>query len=104
MSFSSSTPTLYPSPQGGGRTCTPSHIFHAWRGEDVLAQRLEGDHSLIGVMLESHLFEGCQALGNDLRYGVSVTDGCLGWEATEQLLRDAASQLQQQRRALLAAS
>jgi len=75
------------------------HVF-----KDVLAQRLEGDHSLIGVMLESHLFEGCQALGNDLRYGVSVTDGCLGWEATEQLLRDAASQLQQQRRALLAAS
>ena len=65
---------------------------------DVLAQRLAGDHSLIGMMLESHLFEGCQALSANMRYGVSVTDGCLGWDATEQLLRNAARQLQAQRR------
>ena len=64
---------------------------------DVLAQRLEGDRSLIGMMLESHLFEGCQPLSATLRYGVSVTDGCLGWDATEQLLRHAAGQLQAQR-------
>lgn len=70
---------------------------------EVLTQRLEGDRSLIGVMLESHLFQGCQPLSSNLRYGVSVTDGCLGWEATEQLLRDAASQLQQQRRSAKAA-
>ena len=56
---------------------------------DVLEQRLNGNRALIGMMLESHLFEGCQALGPTLRYGVSVTDGCLGWEATEQLLRQA---------------
>ncbi|UVJ45913.1 3-deoxy-7-phosphoheptulonate synthase [Pseudomonas sp. LS1212] len=60
---------------------------------DVLEQRLQGDRSLVGMMLESHLFEGCQALGPSLRYGVSVTDGCLGWEATEALLRRAAAQL-----------
>jgi 3-deoxy-7-phosphoheptulonate synthase len=60
---------------------------------DVLEQRVQGDHSLIGMMLESHLFEGCQALSKSLRYGVSVTDGCLGWEATEQLLRQAAHRL-----------
>ena len=66
---------------------------------DVLAQRLAGDQSLIGMMLESHLFEGCQPLGANMRYGVSVTDGCLGWDATEQLLRNAAQQLQIQRRA-----
>ncbi|VVN66606.1 3-deoxy-7-phosphoheptulonate synthase [Pseudomonas fluorescens] len=60
---------------------------------DVLEQRLQGDHSLIGMMLESHLFEGCQPLGKNLHYGVSVTDGCLGWDATEQLLRQAARQL-----------
>ena len=64
---------------------------------DVLEQRLAGDHSLIGMMLESHLFEGCQSLGANMRYGVSVTDGCLGWDATEQLLRNAAHQLQTQR-------
>lgn len=60
---------------------------------EVLEQRLGGNHSLIGMMLESHLFEGCQPLSKTLRYGVSVTDGCLGWEATEQLLRNASLQL-----------
>jgi 3-deoxy-7-phosphoheptulonate synthase len=60
---------------------------------DVLEQRLQGNHSLIGMMLESHLFEGCQSLGPSLRYGVSVTDGCLGWATTEQLLRQAHRQL-----------
>lgn len=62
---------------------------------DVLRQRLQGDRSLVGMMLESHLFEGCQPLSDSLQYGVSVTDGCLGWEGTEQLLRDAANALRQ---------
>ncbi|VVN09236.1 Phospho-2-dehydro-3-deoxyheptonate aldolase, Tyr-sensitive [Pseudomonas fluorescens] len=60
---------------------------------DVLDQRLQGDSTLIGMMLESHLFEGCQALTPSLRYGISVTDACLGWNATEQLLRQAATRL-----------
>jgi 3-deoxy-7-phosphoheptulonate synthase len=64
---------------------------------DVLEQRLQGDRSLIGMMIESHLFEGCQPLSPSLRYGVSVTDGCLGWEGTEQLLRQAADRLRAQR-------
>lgn len=63
---------------------------------DVLQQRLEGDNSIIGMMLESHLFEGCQALGKTpLRYGVSITDGCLGWDATDTLLSTAAASLRQ---------
>ncbi|AMB86508.1 phospho-2-dehydro-3-deoxyheptonate aldolase [Pseudomonas agarici] len=60
---------------------------------DVLEQRLLGDRSLIGMMLESHLFEGCQPLSGALKYGVSITDGCLGWKATEQMLRAAAQRL-----------
>jgi len=44
-------------------------------------------------MLESHLFDGCQALSGELRYGVSITDGCLGWSATEVALRQAAERL-----------
>jgi 3-deoxy-7-phosphoheptulonate synthase len=64
---------------------------------DVLEQRLQGDRSLIGMMIESHLFEGCQALSPSLRYGVSVTDGCLGWTGTERLLQQAAEQLRAQR-------
>jgi 3-deoxy-7-phosphoheptulonate synthase len=51
---------------------------------------------LIGMMLESHLFEGCQPLSESLRYGVSVTDGCLGFDATERLLLDAAQRIRQQ--------
>jgi 3-deoxy-7-phosphoheptulonate synthase len=60
---------------------------------DVLDQRLAGDASLRGVMLESHLFDGCQALSAELRYGVSITDGCLGWSGTEAMLREAAGRL-----------
>ena len=63
---------------------------------EVIEQRLAGDSSLRGVMLESHLFDGCQPLGGELRYGVSITDGCLGWSSTEQLLRDAAERLRSQ--------
>jgi 3-deoxy-7-phosphoheptulonate synthase len=62
--------------------------------EDVLQQRLAGDRSLVGVMIEGHLFDGCQALGaGALKYGVSITDGCLGWSATETMLREAAKRL-----------
>ena len=63
----------------------------------VLDQRLAGASDLVGVMLESHLFDGCQALGGELRYGVSITDGCLGWEGTERILRDAARRLAERR-------
>ena len=60
---------------------------------EVLDQRLAGDASLRAVMLESHLFDGCQPLSDELRYGVSITDGCLGWSSTEALLREAAGRL-----------
>ncbi|MDI5890172.1 3-deoxy-7-phosphoheptulonate synthase [Halomonas rhizosphaerae] len=61
---------------------------------DVLAQRLAGETALAGLMLESHLHEGKQALApGRLRHGVSVTDACLGWETTEHLLLTAAERL-----------
>ena len=59
----------------------------------VLDQRLAGDTTLRGVRLESHLFDGCQPLSTELRYGVSITDGCLGWSGTEALLHEAAERL-----------
>ncbi|MCC6077174.1 3-deoxy-7-phosphoheptulonate synthase [Pseudomonas sp. GCM10022188] len=59
----------------------------------VLDQRLSGDDALRGVMLESHLEDGCQPLSAELRYGVSITDGCLGWSGTEAMLREAAQRL-----------
>ncbi len=69
------------------------------RQEDVwmnlIAQRAEGCKPLIGVMVESHLTEGAQALKDpkDLKYGVSITDACLGWEVTERMLRHGAEVL-----------
>ncbi|HAF93340.1 MAG TPA: 3-deoxy-7-phosphoheptulonate synthase, partial [Pseudomonas sp.] len=60
---------------------------------EVIEQRLAGDVSLRGVMLESNLFDGCQPLSGELRYGVSITDGCLGWSGTERLLRETAEAL-----------
>ncbi|PXX98202.1 3-deoxy-7-phosphoheptulonate synthase [Halomonas sp. LBP4] len=70
---------------------------HRRQGEvmrDVLAQRLAGESALCGLMVESHLHEGKQPLApGRLRYGVSVTDACLGWETTEQLLLSAAERL-----------
>jgi 3-deoxy-7-phosphoheptulonate synthase len=66
----------------------------AWR--DCLEQRLAGNDNLIGLMLESNLHPGNQPLPADLsqlKYGVSITDGCIGWEETEQLIRSAYVQL-----------
>ncbi|WP_353176460.1 3-deoxy-7-phosphoheptulonate synthase [Salinisphaera sp. T5B8] len=55
--------------------------------EQVLAQRRVDTRAIAGIMLESHLETGKQALGSELAYGVSVTDACLGWVPTEALLR-----------------
>ena len=58
--------------------------------ENVASQIVAGNQSLIGLMLESHLHGGNQSLTADpaaLAYGVSITDGCIGWEETEQCLR-----------------
>jgi 3-deoxy-7-phosphoheptulonate synthase len=57
--------------------------------ENCVNQVLEGNRSLVGLMLESHLHAGNQPIPVDrrqLRYGVSVTDGCIDWATTERLL------------------
>jgi 3-deoxy-7-phosphoheptulonate synthase len=59
-----------------------------WRS--VIQQRVDGTRSLIGLMVESNLVEGNQPIPrklSDLRYGVSITDSCIGWETTERMLR-----------------
>ena len=61
-----------------------------------LRQIEAGGRSLVGWMLESHLFAGRQELAEDrsrLRYGVSITDACIGWETTERLLLGADERL-----------
>ncbi len=56
--------------------------------KDVLRQRLSGNTSIVGVMLEGNLKEGAQTLANprQLLPGISITDGCIGWEETAQLI------------------
>ena len=62
---------------------------------DVIEQRANGNAAIMGLMLESNLNPGQQKLTDpqNLDYGVSITDGCIGWEETESLLRDAHSRL-----------
>lgn len=62
---------------------------------NLVAQRAEGCQPMIGVMLESHLFEGSQPLkpATELKYGMSITDACLGWEVTERMLLHGADAL-----------
>jgi 3-deoxy-7-phosphoheptulonate synthase len=58
--------------------------------ENVANQILEGNESIIGLMVESNLEEGNQSASNldELKYGVSITDKCINWETTEKSLRD----------------
>ncbi|MEJ6538871.1 MAG: 3-deoxy-7-phosphoheptulonate synthase [Halioglobus sp.] len=58
--------------------------------ENVANQILEGNTSIIGLMIESNLHAGNQDIPanlDDLKYGVSVTDGCIDWATTEASLR-----------------
>jgi len=56
---------------------------------DCMHQVREGNRSIVGLMLESNLGAGSQPIPDDLsqlRYGVSVTDACIDWATTEELL------------------
>ncbi len=58
--------------------------------DNVANQILEGNDSIVGLMIESNLKAGKQAIPanlSDLEYGVSVTDGCIDWDTTEASLR-----------------
>lgn len=61
-----------------------------WRS--LIEQRAAGTRAIIGAMVESYLQEGSQPVpknANELTYGISVTDACIGWETTERMLRHA---------------
>lgn len=63
-----------------------SEVMHS-----VLAQIRDGNRSIIGAMIESNLEPGSQpfpAKKEDLKRGVSITDGCIGWSETEELIRE----------------
>jgi 3-deoxy-7-phosphoheptulonate synthase len=66
----------------------PARQEDVWRA--VVEQRAKGTRSLIGLMVESYLDEGAQPFPKnpaEIRYGLSITDGCVGWETTERMLR-----------------
>lgn len=64
-------------------------VFH-----EILRQRRDGTRGIIGAMLESNLVAGAQPMGENasaLTYGQSVTDSCIDWETTVQLVREVAN-------------
>jgi 3-deoxy-7-phosphoheptulonate synthase len=72
------------------------HRLQASVFENVIQQVLDGNTSIVGMMLESNLYEGNQPLCSNreqLKYGVSVTDKCIGWKETERIILAAYDQL-----------
>ncbi|MDO6385875.1 MULTISPECIES: 3-deoxy-7-phosphoheptulonate synthase [Uliginosibacterium] len=64
--------------------------------KDVVGQIRAGNQSIVGVMIESFIEAGNQSIPKnlaELRYGCSVTDGCVAWDTTAQMLREARTAL-----------
>jgi len=64
--------------------------------ETIAAQIVAGNKSIFGIMLESNLFSGNQKIldnQKEMKYGVSVTDGCIDWEETQTVLRNLAERV-----------
>lgn len=73
-----------------------NHKLQASVLENILQQIADGNQSIIGMMLESNLYEGNQKIANDLKklkYGVSVTDKCIDWEETREIILSAYQKL-----------
>lgn len=74
--------------------CSHANSFKDFRrqgevAENVLGQIEDGCEAIVGIMLESHLNPGNQKLTsdlNELKYGVSITDGCIDWQSTTDLV------------------
>jgi 3-deoxy-7-phosphoheptulonate synthase len=66
---------------------------------DIAGQIAAGDERICGVMIESHINPGRQDLvaGEPLEYGVSITDACIGWDATVEALNALAAALRARR-------
>ncbi len=74
--------------------CSHANSLKKYQGQavvwkSVIGQYLAANEALMGLMLESNLHEGNQKFSGDvsaLKYGVSITDECISWETTENLL------------------
>lgn len=73
-----------------------SHELQPLVIENITNQIIDGNQSIIGIMVESNLKAGNQKITanlDELEYGVSVTDACIGWETTENTLRNMSKKL-----------
>lgn len=64
--------------------------------EDIIKQKLDGNQSIIGFMVESHIHGGTQKMPEDLsqlKYGVSITDACIDFEGTRKMFTEASQSL-----------
>jgi 3-deoxy-7-phosphoheptulonate synthase len=68
-------------------------------GQDVARQLAAGEERIVGVMVESNLKAGRQDLipGKELVYGMSITDGCIGWDDSRKLLEALADAVRKRR-------
>ena len=81
--------------------CSHANSWKKFQGQEmtwrsVVEQRVGGNEALVGLMLESNLFEGSQKFISDragLAYGVSITDECISWETTARLVLWAAEKI-----------
>ena len=71
---------------------------------DLASQIEAGEDGIMGVMIESNINEGAQKVPKEgksgLRYGVSITDACIGWETTEEVLEILAKSVRKRRQIL----
>lgn len=78
-----------------------NHKNQAKVASSLATQIASGDKSIVGVMIESNLKEGNQKVPasgpQDLQYGVSITDACIDWETTEEVLKGLAAAVQKRR-------
>ena len=87
--------------------CSHGNSAKDWRRQpqvaaDIARQVADGSWSIAGVLLESHLVEGRQDIAGgraQLRYGQSVTDGCIGWDDTVAVLESLAQAARDRRKA-----
>jgi len=78
-----------------------NHARQSHVASDIAQQLAGGSFSICGLMLESHLVEGRQDIVSGragLRYGQSVTDACMGWETTVDVLQDLAQAVKVRRK------
>jgi 3-deoxy-7-phosphoheptulonate synthase len=73
------------------------HKRQAYVCRDICSQVGDGDKRIMGVMIESNLVEGNQKLGADLVRGKSITDACIGWDETVDILEGLGDAIERRR-------